>query len=553
MWVWVWVTHLVVAVGLTWPVVAHLRTRIPIGTEPTPTVPLFNLWTLRWNAHSFAHVLHGYWDAPIFFPTRGAFALSEPQPLTGFWFTLLSPLTGATGAYNLILIGFIVANGVAGTALAYRLHQVWARTDDPSADPGGPASTAALVLVGVLCQALPFVFNQLGVIQLIPLFPTLFALERLLAYRLKPGFAPTLGLGVAVAAQNLVSGYYGLFALWVLAIVAPILLFGRVRIGPLLRHAAAGGFLALALAGPWALAQQHLTTEYSWDTDTVVGLSATPSEWASRGPGTWSVPWAPAGEDSLALFPGGLVMGFALVTIVRAPEGRRIREVAALAVGAVSCALLSGGLRLSLWGWKPYGLLRDHVPGFDRLRSPFRAAAPAQALFAVLAGVTVVWIWRQSRWGVVAAVLLVTGSVAETAHLGLRTVHTPETAGLGWVRWLRAAPAGPVAMVPFPASNRVADYEDTVVAMLAALDHDHPLCNGYSGFAPESFLGLRDAMARFPDPESLQLLRDHHPRYVVLDRRWLDVTRRSTLTEAGFTTVFAGSEVVIERPPRGWG
>ena len=41
--------YLVLALVLTWPLAAHLGSALPLGTEPVETVPLFNLWTLRWD------------------------------------------------------------------------------------------------------------------------------------------------------------------------------------------------------------------------------------------------------------------------------------------------------------------------------------------------------------------------------------------------------------------------------------------------------------------------------------------------------------------------
>jgi hypothetical protein len=66
-------------------------TRLPIGTEPCRTVPMFNLWTLEWNVQSFnngtLYWSQEYWDAPIFFPAKDSFAMSEAQPILG----LLAP------------------------------------------------------------------------------------------------------------------------------------------------------------------------------------------------------------------------------------------------------------------------------------------------------------------------------------------------------------------------------------------------------------------------------------------------------------------------------
>src|SRR5215207_9025081 len=85
------VASLVAAIAVTWPLALHLTTAVPLGTEREATVPLFNLWTLWWTADRAAHAFAGYWDAPIFQPTPGAFTFSEPQTLTDL---LVAPLWG---------------------------------------------------------------------------------------------------------------------------------------------------------------------------------------------------------------------------------------------------------------------------------------------------------------------------------------------------------------------------------------------------------------------------------------------------------------------------
>ena len=75
--------YAVLAVVVTWPLAAHLGSSMTFGAELTRTVPLLNLWTLEWNQVQIGDGFSDYWNAPIFYPTPGAFALSEPQPLTG--------------------------------------------------------------------------------------------------------------------------------------------------------------------------------------------------------------------------------------------------------------------------------------------------------------------------------------------------------------------------------------------------------------------------------------------------------------------------------------
>src|SRR4051794_8873345 len=74
--------YAVAAVVGTWPLALRISTHLPLGSLHNATVPFFNLWTLEHNVRSLARGYAGYWDAPIFYPTPGAFALSEAQALT---------------------------------------------------------------------------------------------------------------------------------------------------------------------------------------------------------------------------------------------------------------------------------------------------------------------------------------------------------------------------------------------------------------------------------------------------------------------------------------
>ena len=78
---------------LTSPLLLHFNTHIPLGTEAAASVPLLNVWTLLWNSDRLAYGYTSSWNAPIFYPTLGAFALSELQPLTGLAFATVHFVT----------------------------------------------------------------------------------------------------------------------------------------------------------------------------------------------------------------------------------------------------------------------------------------------------------------------------------------------------------------------------------------------------------------------------------------------------------------------------
>ena len=188
--------YLAIAVTLTWPLAAHLNTHLPLGTESVATVPLFNLWTLQWNTAQLVSGYPNYWEAPIFFPNTGSFALSEAMPFTGLVFSVLyGLLNNAVTAYNLTLLFGLGLNGYAAYLLSRQLS----------------VPQSAALLTGVLAVSLPFVGRELGVLQLTILWPIFLTFVMLLRFNKQRGLSSALGLGVMMAITIFTSSQYGLF------------------------------------------------------------------------------------------------------------------------------------------------------------------------------------------------------------------------------------------------------------------------------------------------------------------------------------------------------
>lgn len=66
--------------------------------------------------------------------------------------------------------------------------------------------------------------------------------------------------------------------------------------------------------------------------------------------------------------------------------GRRRPEIRWMAAITATVIVGSIGARLSIRGWRPWWTIADRLPGFDRMRSPFRFAMLAQ--LALIAGAT---------------------------------------------------------------------------------------------------------------------------------------------------------------------
>lgn len=531
--------YAVLAVVLAWPLAAHPTDSLTLGTEGPPTVGLFNLWTLRWNQDRAGHLFSGYWDAPLFHPTTGTFAFSEPQPLTGLVFTPISWLSGnPVLAANLVALAILAANGWSAARLARRL----------GAAPG-PA-----VLAGVLAQAMPFVAGQLGVLQLTVVFPLFLLVDAIVRWAGGGGRRAAVEIGLWLAVTFLTCGYYGLFA--VVGIGVPALLLARRSW--LDRDRLAGGALAVAvfavLALPILLAQARITADHPRPDDLVQGLSATGADfWQldGRAHGAGVLPWVRELSEGQPLYPGTalLVLGVGgFVVAYRrlppddppepAPEDGapdpspgagtdRRRVLLFLAVGAGLARVLAMGLNVDIAGLGgPYDLVRAVVPGYESLRSPFRFAVLTEVFLVALAalGLDALWRWR-GRWGPGLAVAIVAAGAVETGLVPVRLFEVdrdvPE-----WATWIGDHPPedgepAAVAFLPFPPTNAVASYQATTEGMLSVLDAGSTTVNGYSGMFPSSYDQLEIAARLYPSDEADDLFREHGVRYVVAEDGWL--------------------------------
>jgi hypothetical protein len=516
---WPAATFAATALIVTWPLALHIGSHLPLGQLHSTTVPLFNLWTLEWNADRLMHGYAGYWDAPIFYPVRGAFAFSEPQAATGVVFAALQAVCGSIAAYNLTLITWLTLNGVAAQRLL------------------GLAGTSRLAAWagGVLAVALPFSLKELGVLQLTALFPPIFALAELCVLLRAPAWRPVLRLGVWLALTLWTCIYYALFLSLFMALgLIVVLATARVRLwrAPLIGSGAIALSIAVIAAAPLATVQRGALAQRVRSDKSVHRGSAYAENYAMLPPnalGAHVEPWFSGGEGKRNLYPGSVLIALAVTGVVSERRGKRRRFVWLCASCALLAALLSFGTRFGVLGVRPYTWLERGWPGFAQLRSPYRFAAFAQVFVLALAGFGLERLAR-ARWHVrgrpVAAWCVVLATVLlgmlEVTPFGGNLARFPlEALNESWVDWLRAQPDGAVAMVPPERSSAARDYEPIAVAMLQGLRHGHPIVNGYSGFFPPRSTALASALRRLPDPTSLAYLERFDVRYVVVDRAWL--------------------------------
>ncbi len=479
---------------LTWPLIAQIGQAIPQGSENAPTVPLFNLWSLGWNVDRLTAGYAGYWDAPIFYPVQGAFAFSEPQPLTGLAAAVFWQFRPAA-AYNLALLLFLALNGAA----AYHLLR-----------QRGLGAGAALI-GGLLAQALPFVTQERGALQLQPLFGMIWALAGL--WRLadqKDIWRSGLVFGLGTAVTFLTSENYAL--MWgVAAGTAVFWLAPRLRRQSWLALLA-GVSLAALLILPIALPQRAILAEqgFSRSAEAIQKGSAQWGDYLRPASATWDALWLSWQVDGRQrLFPGLLLLGFGLAGFVlgwRRPSGRGWAGF--LLVGMLVAFLASLGLNLSLGGWQPYQLLRDYAPGFADFRSPFRFAVFVQIFLALAAAEAFAWLLiRRRKTAVLLAGLVLLEVFPRPARLTAVPPPLPLPVG-----------AGPAVIIPFVDGRNTVAYAPTANWMAATMAQNGPMVNGYSGYFPRLNSQLKSLLADFPTPVGLAALRQMGVQTVWVDK-----------------------------------
>ena len=479
------------AILLTWPLTRQLTTHVPLGSEPAETVPFLNVWTIGWNGISLTDGFSDYWDAPIFYPTRGAFAFSDPQPLTALPGALLWSSSPAL-AYNAVVLVYLTLNGY----VTYRVLR-----------QRGIVMGAALA-GGLLVQALPFVTNERGVLQLQPLFGPIWAMGALWNLLERSSWRRGLELGIALGVTFLTSEYYALLLVPTLALVL-LLHVPDLRKTASWRHLGFAFAVGLALALPIGLPQAARLE--------AMGFQRSQASFArnSAWPADYLLPSSRLRVADLMpdidlqtnqrLYPGAILSVLAIMGVAVGLSGGRSQRrwtVFLLAIGGLGFAL-SLGSHLTIAGTAPLAVVHQAVPLLGYTRSAFRFAALVQLALALLAAGALAKLWARSHaLGVAVAAL----AVLELAPLPARVVEVPNTRP-AWIATVAQVERPVVVHIPYAPGRSASSYADTTRWMIESLPVEARLLNGYSGFFPPLNGEMRELLAEFPSDQSIEALR----------------------------------------------
>lgn len=561
------VLYIVVAMITTWPLVCSLDSRLVVGTEVARTVPMFNAWTIWWNADRALHGFGGYWDAPIFYPTMNTFAFSEPQPMTLVVAPLIWSGFGPVVAANVYLLLALVLNGWFAERLLRSLGCRWGIA------VGG----------GVAMVLLPVVHWQIGVLQLVPLWAILWVFWVLLRVvdwgetarwfderegegegrvSQETGQSATYSathwrhrcrwllfgaeFGLAFSAVMMTCVHHALFLGLILCVVLPFL--GRVWLRPATLGAFATAIVVVFLVcGPmlWHLREMTHQGDFTRPRDTVGQLSLIAKDFASVYGRTWVEANESLGRPYWFMNPGWFKsvlavvgIGFGLMAAIRLPQingraGKRSWIWTRLMIAAVVASVaFSLGPHLQIGDWQPWWWVADWVPGFAQVRNVFRFGYFFQVFVVLLAAQgthallsTGGFLGRKTvRYGVC---LLALWAALDPWPPVLALADAPDLRKHeDWVQFLRneTLPGNPrfenaVFCIPVASASDVRDFEVTTEWMLLSSGHGKWLVNGYSGFFPASYFSIRNEFLREGFTNNfVERLRSQRVRYLVVDR-----------------------------------
>jgi hypothetical protein len=499
------------ALVVTWPLARCLGSCL--GRPPDT---LLSTYFLAWVARALTTPGVRLLDAPMFAPYANTLALGEYLPA---YAPLAVPAIAVTGnpvvAHGLVLLALYVATAVGVYALARRLLGA-----------EGPAA-----LAGIAFAFSPRLLDQSYNLQTLAIAWVpwlLLALERFVD-RPAAGRATLLlplGLGLALSSMNIFV-FTGAAALVWLGVVAAQ---GRIGPGHLARLGAVGtpgAALLWAYVAPYRRAAREwglgrALAEVEGGAVTLAHLVRPPPEsllrWALAGGG-------PTGEAVEGVLLGitltGLAgLGLAALRPARSAVGRALLPYV---VAGGACLVLALGPTLHTAGGAyplPYRMLYALVPGFGAVRTPARFLLYVDLALALLAGAGAARVLARRSGPGRALALSALGLL-----LLLEAVLVPFPGAVpDAYRWLRAAPAGSVALgVP------MGDWVNVAASAL----HLRRTVNGWSSFEPPRYRDLVLAMEAFPDARTLALVRGLGVDVVLVDRAWLTTARAARLAAPG--------------------
>jgi hypothetical protein len=466
------------------------------------------IWTLAWDSHA---LLTGtpLFDANMFHPLPRALTRTEHHIGIGIFALPFYALTGnAVLTYWIIWLLAFPLNALAMHALAWRVTR----------------DHAGSFIAGLIYAFCFFRMHHAhGHIQLLwtwalPLVPL--ALERWIR---RPTWNRATVAVALIVVQALSSWYLAVFV-GLLALISVVVLFPR---RPTSSRDSRGDWRAYVLQGGGCLAVGGIIV--AWFAWPYVGLSPGPVEEAAANSAdlkaylvppenTWVGQWLSRntslnprwiwGEQTI--YAGVTTTALALSGVWRLRH-RAGDHVAAPVVltGLLALALSFGP---SVTGWSPFDLFA-RLPAMGLLRAPARFALLVMMAASVLAAIGITPIQARGRKLVFATIMAV--AILAESHVVNFPAGKPAPLPIpAAYRRIAALPPGAVLSLPTyrgtPEAFRESDY------LLFSTSHWRPIVNGFGRQEPSAHAETMATLAKFPNRESVELMRKLNIRYVIV-------------------------------------
>ena len=506
-----WLAWAAVTAAYTLLSLLYLRPIWRVGGDAlTPSLedPLFNLYVLKWSAHQIRMGLPDLWNANLFYPTQGAFVLSDHLVGPAAQLVLfLKVIPNAIAGYNFLLFTSFVGSALAVCWVFRRAGLSW----------------TAAVLAGWMFAFSPFRVSQLAHIQIliaqwIPL--TLWFWDRLLAERTLKNAGlfllfyilhvtggcylaymihfPMLALlAVRLAAQG-----REILSARSLKLLVPVgLLAVSVTLAVFLPYMKLSKFMGAARSDEEI--RQFGAQPASYLSPTRESLYYNQAKWFLRSTlGSASKSFF---RSENALFAGFLPSLLFLVGAVAVWRRRKDRTGPpdlwgrGLALSGLICFALTFPII--------YGPLMRVIPGLSGMRVPSRFYAFVSLALVYFAAKGVDFLRErlanpQARTALAAALAIVLA--VELAPQPLKWESLPREEDFPEVyRWIAREPSvKAVIELPIYRNARETRY------MYFSTLHWKPIANGFSGYDPPSHRRLSSQIRFLPDAVGLDLLRE---------------------------------------------
>lgn len=180
--------------------------------------------------------------------------------------------------------------------------------------------------------------------------------------------------------------------------------------------------------------------------------------------------------------------------------------------GAIAC-----GINLPRFAVEnlSFGLL-DNLPGIDGIRAPARAVVMVIFALSILFG-RVIWLIDKRLPCKAAARIITVLAVAMVMieNFPLMRVRAAEVRIPAVYRWLESLP-GRVVVAEVPCFYNTDLWAFEADYMMYAALHGHATVNGYSRFAPDTFVRMSEALERIPSPSAIRYLKNAGVDYLIV-------------------------------------